>query len=297
MFTANGWNKTEYAVLDAGDGMKIERWGKDGIILKRPDPQAIWAMSEWGQRIVPHAEYIRSSSGGGRWEYNRRLSEAWNVRYGNLTFVVRPTGFKHTGLFPEQAANWDVLQELCYASNRPLNVLNLFAYTGGATLALASAGASVVHVDAAKGMIAWAKENLSTSGLSDRPVRFIVDDCLKFVLREQRRGHFYDGIIMDPPSYGRGPDGQMWKIETGLYPLVIECVKLLSRDARFFFINSYTTGLAPTVIANTLNRALGKRACEGIISAQELGLPITGEDKSASGLILPCGATGRWIRK
>ncbi len=297
MFTANGWNKTEYAVLDAGDGMKIERWGKDGIILKRPDPQAIWAMSEWGKRIVPHAEYIRSSSGGGRWEYNRRLSEAWNVRYGDLTFIVRPTGFKHTGLFPEQAANWDVLRELCLTSNRPLNVLNLFAYTGGATLALASAGASVVHVDAARGMIAWAKDNLSASGLSDRPVRFIVDDCLKFVLREQRRGHLYDGIIMDPPSYGRGPDGQMWKIETGLYPLVTECVKLLSRDARFFFINSYTTGLAPTVIANTLNRALGKKAREGTISAQELGLPITGEAEEASALILPCGATGRWIRK
>ena len=296
MFLADGWNDTEFAVLDAGDGFKLERWGSRGVILKRPDPQALWAMSEWGKNMSVHAAYTRSSSGGGRWEHYKSFPESWSVRYGNLSFIVRPTGFKHTGLFPEQAANWDVLAGIQRDAGRTLLVLNLFAYTGGATLALANAGASVVHVDAARGMVSWARENLLSSGLADRPVRFIVDDCLKFVLREQRRGRLYDGIIMDPPSYGRGPDGQMWKIETGLYPLVEECVRLLSPDARFFFINSYTTGLAPTVLSNVLYRALGKRARCGEVLSDELGLPITGTDEARGNLRLPCGATGRWIR-
>lgn len=206
------------------------------------------------------AHYLRSSSGGGHWEYARRLPESWTIRYGALSFIVRPTGFKHTGLFPEQAVNWDWMQGVVRRANfpkeRPFRALNLFAYTGGATCALAAAGAEAVHVDAAKGMVAWAKDNLSASGLADAPVRFIVDDAMKFVLREQRRGRLYDGILMDPPSYGRGPSGEMWKIENDLYPLVAECVKLLSPEARFFLINSYTTGLAPSVLASVLKVAL-----------------------------------------
>lgn len=282
MYLANEWK--DFEILDAGDGEKIERWGK--VLLKRPDPQAAWRM-ESDSKIDAH--YIRSSSGGGHWEYNASVPDAWNIHYKDLTFIVRPTGFKHTGLFPEQAVNWDSMRKICDRANRPLRVLNLFAYTGGATVALAASGAEVVHVDAAKGMISWAKDNLAASNLSDRPVRFIVDDCMKFVLREQRRGREYDGILMDPPSYGRGPNGEMWKIEESLYPLVSECVKLLSPDARFFYINSYTTGLAPSVLSNVLKCAVNLPG--GHVQSDEVGLPIT-----RGNLVLPCGATGRWER-
>ncbi len=274
--------------MDAGAGDKLERWGS--VTLLRPDPQAVWPMTV-GKRHVD-ARYIRSSSGGGSWEYNASLPESWSIAYRDLRFIVRPTGFKHTGLFPEQAVNWDFMRSIVADfkrrhPDRPFRALNLFAYTGGATCALAAEGAEVVHVDAAKGIVAWAKQNLAECGIADAPVRFIVDDVMKFVLREQRRGRNYEGILMDPPSYGRGPDGEMWRIETGLYPLVDECVKLLSPDAGFFLINSYTTGLAPSVLDNVLRVALG--ASGGHVEAQELGLPIT-----RGGLVLPCGATGRW---
>ena len=278
MYIADCWQ--DYEIIDAGSGNKLERWGK--VTLLRPDPQAVWPMTN-----APDvdAEYLRSATGGGHWEYKRTLPESWNIAYKDLTFIVRPTGFKHTGLFPEQAVNWDWMRSI--VNNAPLRVLNLFAYTGGATCALAAAGAEVVHVDAAKGMVAWAKDNLLASGLADRPVRFIVDDVMKFVLREQRRGRLYDGILMDPPSYGRGPSGEMWKIENDLYPLVEECAKLLSPDARFFLINSYTTGLAPSVLSNVLKVALHDRG--GHVESDEVGLPI-----SRNTLVLPCGASGRW---
>lgn len=285
MYLANNWK--DFEIIDAGGGEKLERWGS--VTLLRPDPQAVWDLENKSAAKRVQAHYIRSSKGGGYWEYAQQVPESWKIAYRDLTFIVRPTGFKHTGLFPEQAVNWDAMRDICKNAKRPLRVLNLFAYTGGATCALAAEGAEVVHVDAAKGMTAWAKDNLAASGLSDRPVRFIVDDCMKFVLREQRRGREYDGILMDPPSYGRGPDGEMWKIEEGLYPLVKECVKLLSDDASFFFINSYTTGLAPTVLSDVLKCALAKRG--GKIESDEVGLPIT-----RGGLVLPCGATGRWIR-
>ena len=285
MYLADQWK--DFAVLDAGGGNKLERWGD--VTLLRPDPQAVWPMENASRKVDAH--YIRSSTGGGHWEYARKLPESWVIRYGDLSFIVRPTGFKHTGLFPEQAVNWDwmrgVVKRAGFPKDRPFRALNLFSYTGGATCALAAAGAEVVHVDAAKGMVAWAKENLAASGLGDRPVRFIVDDAVKFVLREQRRGRQYDGILMDPPSYGRGPSGEMWKIENDLYPLVAECVKLLSPEARFFLINSYTTGLAPSVLTSVLKVALGDRG--GRIEADEVGLPI-----ARDGLVLPCGASGRW---
>lgn len=283
MYLADGWQ--DYEILDAGDGNKYERWGK--VRLLRPDPQAVWPMAAPN---AVDARYIRSAEGGGHWEYACALPESWTIAYGDLRFIVRPTGFKHTGLFPEQAVNWDWMRAIVSRSDvQPFRVLNLFAYTGGATTALAAAGAEVVHVDAAKGMVAWAKDNLAESGLAARPVRFIVDDVMKFVLREQRRGRAYEGILMDPPSYGRGPGGEMWKIEEGLYPLVAECAKLLSDNAGFFLINSYTTGLAPTVLSNVLRTALGGRG--GRVAADEVGLPI-----SRDGLVLPCGASGRWQR-
>lgn len=282
MYLADAWQ--DYEILDAGNGNKLERWGQ--VRLLRPDPQAVWPMQE--PRSVD-ARYIRSASGGGHWEYGKALPESWTIRYRDLTFQVRPTGFKHTGLFPEQAVNWDWMRGLVKKAPKPFRALNLFAYTGGATCALAAAGAEVVHVDAAKGMVAWAKENLALCGLGEKPVRFIVDDVMKFVLREQRRGRQYEGILMDPPSYGRGPGGEMWKIEENLYPLVAECCKLLSPEARFFLINSYTTGLAPTVLSNVLQAALPGRG--GRIEAGEVGLPI-----SRGTLVLPCGASGRWYR-
>ena len=282
MYLADAWQ--DYEILDAGNGNKLERWGQ--VRLLRPDPQAVWPMQE--PRSVD-ARYIRSASGGGHWEYTKTLPDSWTIQYRDLAFQVRPTGFKHTGLFPEQAVNWDWMRGLVKKAPKPFRALNLFAYTGGATCALAAAGAEVVHVDAAKGMVAWAKENLALCGLGEKPVRFIVDDVMKFVLREQRRGRQYEGILMDPPSYGRGPGGEMWKIEENLYPLVAECCKLLSPEARFFLINSYTTGLAPTVLSNVLQAALPGRG--GRIEAGEVGLPI-----SRGTLVLPCGASGRWYR-
>lgn len=282
MYLAANWR--DYEILDAGDGNKLERW--DRVVLLRPDPQAIWPMDS-RQVKSPHARYLRSATGGGHWEFEATLPESWQVKYRDLSFVVRPTGFKHTGLFPEQAVNWDFMRDCVERSGKKPNILNLFAYTGGATCALAAAGAQVTHVDAAKGMVAWAKENLSACGLSDAPVRFIVDDALKFVLREQRRGKTYDGILMDPPSYGRGPNGEMWKMEDDLYPLVAECVKLLSEEPLFFLINAYTTGLAPSVLTNVLKTALKGKG--GKVESDEVGLPIT-----RGGLCLPCGASGRW---
>ncbi len=279
MYLADGWK--DYAILDAGGGNKLERWGN--VTLLRPDPQAIWPMTP--PKDVD-AVYHRSSTGGGHWEFQKDLPESWSIRYQSLQFLVRPTGFKHTGLFPEQAVNWDWMQEKLKKTRSVKRVLNLFAYTGGATCACAQAGAQVVHVDAAKGMVAWAKENLGQCGLASAPVRFLVDDAMKFVLREQRRGNQYEGILMDPPSYGRGPTGEMWKIEQDLWPLVEAAAALLSDNPCFFLINSYTTGLAPTVLRDLLQVALkGKGAA---IESGEVGLPIARE-----GLVLPCGASGR----
>ena len=286
MYLSSNW--TDYEILDAGGGDKLERWG--GVTLLRPDPQAVWPMRENARDV--DAKYIRSDTGGGHWDYRRQLPDSWRISYGDLSFIVRPTGFKHTGLFPEQAVNWDYMRSVVRRfkekrPDEPFRVLNLFAYTGGATCALAAEGAEVVHVDAAKGMVQWAKDNIAACGLADRPVRFIVDDCMKFVQRENRRGRQYEGILMDPPSYGRGPTGEMWRIETGLYPLVEACASLLSDNAAFFLINSYTTGLAPAVLTDVLKVALDGRG--GRVESDEVGLPITKGD-----LVLPCGATGRW---
>ena len=281
MYLADGWK--DYEIIDAGNDEKLERWGK--VILLRPDPQAIWPMKSAG---YCDAHYIRSSTGGGAWNFNRTLPESWVINYRDLSFIVRPTGFKHTGLFPEQAANWDWFGDKIRKAGRPVKVLNLFAYTGGATLAAAEAGASVTHVDASKGMVTWAKENAHSSGLSDAPIRWIVDDCVKFVEREIRRGNHYDAIIMDPPSYGRGPKGEIWKIEDAIHPLVKLCVQLLSDDPLFFLINSYTTGLAPSVLSYMMGVEIVPKF-GGTVKAEEVGLPV-----SQNGLVLPCGASGRW---
>lgn len=281
MFLADGWK--DFHVLDAGGGMKLERWKQ--VTLLRPDPQAVWPMEEHGADAV----YLRSETGGGHWETRKQLPESWTVAYRDLTFLVRPTGFKHTGLFPEQAVNWDwmrgELERWKQSRDRAPKVLNLFGYTGGASVACAASGAEVVHVDAAKGMVAWAKDNAAASGLKDAPVRYIVDDCVKFVKRELRRGNRYDGIVMDPPSYGRGPTGELWKIENDLYPLVNDCAALLSDEPAFFLINSYTTGLAASVLSNVLRVALPK----GVVVSDEVGLPIERDN-----LVLPCGSSGRW---
>ena len=284
MFIADKWK--DYAVLDVGGGEKLERWGE--VLLRRPDPQVIWPAERPEAWKKAHAHYHRSQSGGGQWEMLKKIPESWTISYGPLRFLVRPTGFKHTGLFPEQAANWDWMSGLIREAGRPVQVLNLFAYTGGATMACLQAGAKVCHVDAAKGMVQWAKENAALSGLADRPARYIVDDALKFVQREQRRGHAYDGILMDPPSYGRGPDGQVWKLEDEVYGLVGECAKLLSDRPLFFLLNAYTTGLQPAVLRNLLQRAVVSRH-GGAVDAQELCLPVEG-----SSMVLPCGASGRW---
>ena len=283
-------NWTDYECIDAGNGEKLERW-KD-VILRRPDPIALWPIdpsdAAWEH---PHAHYHRSNKGGGHWEYKERIPESWTIRYRNLRFKVSPTGFKHTGLFPEQAANWDFLMDQIEQAHREIRVLNLFAYTGGATMACAAAGAKeVVHVDAAKGMVQWAKENMVLSHLEDRKIRFIVDDVLKFVEREKRRGRTYHGIIMDPPSYGRGPKGEIWKIEEQLYPLVSACMDILDEQPLFFLINSYTTGFPASVLQNILNTTVKKRHPQGRIEAGEIGLPITGSD-----MVLPCGIYGRWV--
>ncbi|WP_438445681.1 class I SAM-dependent methyltransferase [Gorillibacterium sp. sgz5001074] len=285
MYLANEWK--DYELLDTGGGEKLERWG--GYILRRPDPQIIWPLQqETGMWKDAHAHYHRSSSGGGQWEEKVKLPERWTITYENLKFIIKPTGFKHTGLFPEQQVNWKWMMGKIRGAGRPIKVLNLFAYTGGATVACASAGAEVCHVDAAKGMVLWAKENLQASGLGDKPVRFITDDVFKFVQREQRRGNTYDAIIMDPPSYGRGPNGEMWKLETDLYRFVDSCRSILTPKPLFFLINSYTTGISSSVLTNILSMAL-KNEYGGSISSGEIGLPIT-----ASGLNLPCGILGRW---
>ncbi len=285
MRTADNWK--DYELLDASRGERLERWGD--IILIRPDPQILWDTprrdSRWKQA---HARYHRSNTGGGQWERLRPLPDAWQISYGELKFALKPMGFKHTGLFPEQAVNWDTMASLIKAADRPIRVLNLFGYTGGATLACVAAGAHVTHVDASKGMVAWGKENAASSGLADRPMRWLVDDCGKFVQRELRRGNTYDGILMDPPSYGRGPGGEVWKLEEQIFPLVQECVKLLSDKPLFFLINSYTTGLSPSVMQYVLGSLLPK-GIGGTLSADEIGLPVT-----ASGLVLPCGATAMW---
>ena len=287
MWLADRWK--DYEVIDTSGGEKLERWGK--YVLVRPDPQVIWSTPKNDSLWKNYdAKYTRSSTGGGKWS-NLRLPEAWQVRYGELTFNVKPMNFKHTGVFPEQAANWDFIMERIRGAGRPVQVLNLFAYTGGATLAAAAAGASVCHVDAAKGMVAWAKENARVSGLADKPIRWIVDDCAKFVEREIRRGRKYDAIIMDPPSYGRGPSGEIWKLEENLYPFVQLVSRVLSDDPLFIIINSYTTGLAPSVLGYILGSIVSARF-GGHTECDELGLPVTD-----SGLALPCGSTGRWTKE
>ena len=287
MWLADNWK--DYEVLDTSAGEKLERWGS--YILVRPDPQVIWNTPKddplWRKY---DARYARSSTGGGKWA-NLRLPEHWQVKYRELTFNVKPMNFKHTGVFPEQAANWDFIMETIRGAGRPINALNLFAYTGGATLACAAAGASVCHVDAAKGMVAWAKENAKSSGLEDRPIRWIVDDCAKFVEREIRRGRRYDAIIMDPPSYGRGPSGELWKLEENLWPFVQLVSQVLSDKPLFVIINSYTTGLAPSVVGYIMDSIFTKRF-GGHSECGELGLPV-----KDSGLVLPCGSTGRWTGK
>ena len=287
MWKAEKWK--DYEVLDTSDGEKLERWGK--YYLVRPDPQVIWFTSKEDRRWRDFdARYARSNSGGGQWSRNR-LPERWQIRYRELTFNVKPMNFKHTGVFPEQAANWDFIDAQIRSAGRRINVLNLFAFTGGATLAAAAAGASVCHVDAAKGMVAWAKENAASSGLSEAPIRWIVDDCAKFVEREIKRGRRYDAVIMDPPSYGRGPSGEIWKLEKDLYPFVKLVAGVLSDEPLFFIINSYTTGLAPSVLTCLLKTVIEPRF-GGHTESDELGLPVTD-----SGLVLPCGATGRWTSK
>ena len=285
MWIADHWK--DYEVIDTSCGEKLERWGR--YILLRPDPQVIWktekTVPEWN-RLNGH--YHRSSKGGGEWEFFK-LPEEWTISYRELNFRLKPFSFKHTGLFPEQAVNWDWCSERIREAGRPVKVLNLFAYTGGATLAAASAGASVTHVDASKGMVTWAKENAAASHLEDAPVRWLVDDCVKFVEREIRRGNKYDGIIMDPPSYGRGPKGEIWKIEESIYPFVELASQLLSDDALFFLINSYTTGLQPAVLSYMLSTVIRKKR-GGEVQSSEIGLPV-----SSNGLVLPCGATGRWF--
>lgn len=291
MWIADNWK--DYEVIDCSKGEKLERWGK--YILVRPDPQVIWDTPKteagWKKK---NGHYHRSQKGGGEWEFFD-LPQEWSIRYRELTFRLKPFSFKHTGLFPEQAVNWDwfssiIKEAKAQEPDRQLKILNLFAYTGGATLAAAAAGAAVTHVDASKGMVTWAKENAAASGLSDAPIRWLVDDCVKFVEREIRRGNTYDGIIMDPPSYGRGPKGEIWKMEDNIWPFLQLAAQLLSKDALFFLINSYTTGLQPAVLSYMMNETLA-RHLGGQVEAAEIGLPV-----SQSGLVLPCGAAGRWQR-
>lgn len=277
----------DYECISAGNGEKLERW-KD-VILRRPDPQAMWNVEYTNLWKNPDSFYHRSNKGGGFWEHNKKTKEFWTVNYKDLTFKVSPTNFKHTGLFPEQAVNWDYSMNKIKNANRPIKVLNLFGYTGGATVACSKAGAElVVHVDAARGMVEWAKENAKLSSVQDNYIRFLVDDCLKFVEREIRRGNKYDAIVMDPPSYGRGPSGEVWKLEKNLEELVSRCTLLLSDNPLFFLINAYTTGVSSTVLYNILKLTVGK-TYGGIIDAGEIGLPISKND-----LVLPCGIYGRW---
>lgn len=288
MRLADRWK--DYELLDASDGERLERWGN--VTLIRPDPQIIWKTPRrhpmWNKA---DARYVRSASGGGKWDMRKRLPESWSIGYDELRFNIKPMGFKHTGLFPEQAVNWDWMSQKIKNAGREIRVLNLFAYTGGASLACLKAGAFVCHVDASKGMTAWAKENAAASGLSDVPQRWIVDDCAKFVAREKRRGSFYDAIIMDPPSYGRGPGGEVWRLEEQIYDLVGSVAGVLTEDPLFFIINSYTTGLSPSVMKYILASHLGQKWSDAELSADEIGLPV-----SQSGLALPCGATAIFSR-
>lgn len=285
MRPADTWQ--DYELLDATNHNRLERWGQ--TLLIRPDPQVIWKNDEtsplWAKA---DAVYYRSAKGGGQWNYHKKLPQKWQIHWNDLTLIVSPTGFKHTGVFPEQAVNWAWYQEKIRQAGRPIRVLNLFGYTGAATLACMEAGAAVTHVDASKGMVQWARENAAASGLAERPVRWLVDDCLKFVQREIRRGNHYDGIIMDPPSYGRGPGGEVWKLEEQLYGLVELCLPVLTENPLFFILNSYTTGLSPSVMAYLLGVLLKPRF-GGAVSADEIGLPVT-----ATGLALPCGSTAIW---
>ena len=285
MRSADQWK--DYELIDATGGNRLERWGE--TILVRPDPQVVWKnepVSPLWRRA--DAVYHRSNKGGGSWEYRRPLPQKWKIGYGALKLVVSPTGFKHTGVFPEQAVNWDWYARKIAAAGRPVKILNLFGYTGGATLACAAAGAQVCHVDASKGIVAWARENAAASALADKPIRWIVDDCAKFVAREQRRGSLYDGIIMDPPSYGRGPGGEVWKLEDNIYDLIALCAGVLSKQPLFVAVNSYTTGLSPAVMEYILKTTLCGRY-GGRTSCDEIGLPV-----SATEGVVPCGATALW---
>ena len=286
MWIANQWK--DYEVIDTSTGEKLERWGD--YILVRPDPQVIWNTPKnnagWRKK---NGHYHRSVKGGGEWEF-WNLPEEWSIHYKELTFHLKPFSFKHTGLFPEQAVNWDWFSEKIRNAVRPIKVLNLFAYTGGATLSAAKAGANVTHVDASKGMVAWAKENAAASGLKDAPIRWLVDDCVKFVEREIRRGNQYDAIIMDPPSYGRGPKGEIWKIEESIYPFIELTTQILTDKPLFYLVNSYTTGLQPAVLTYMIQTALVPRF-GGVVESSEIGLPV-----SSNGLVLPCGASGRWTQ-
>ncbi|MBO5908982.1 MAG: class I SAM-dependent methyltransferase [Clostridia bacterium] len=278
----------DYELIDAAAGERLERWGD--IILVRPDPQVIWQ----GEKNDPrwnnaHAVYHRSSSGGGHWEMLKKAPDVWPISYNGLTFRLKPMGFKHTGIFPEQAVNWKLAEKLITKANRPIKVLNMFAYTGGATIACLKAGASVTHVDASKGMVQWAKENAVSSGLSDRPVRWLVDDCLKFVKREIRRGNKYDAIIMDPPSYGRGPDGEVWKLENQIGELLRETAQILSDNALFVFLNSYTGGLSPTILNYMVQMTFPKKENSSVFT-EEIGLKVTNKN-----IVLPCGNTTVWL--
>ncbi len=290
MNIAKNWK--DYKIIDMANGQKLEKWGN--IVLSRPDPQIVWNKKSFPEEWTKvDAIYSRSKTGGGSWEYKKKLPKAWQINYKDLTFNIKPMGFKHTGLFPEQAVNWDWMRGKIESSKkefpkREIKVLNLFAYTGGATVACLAAGASVCHVDSSKGMVTWAKENVTSSGLADRKVRYIVDDVVKFVNREIRRGNKYDAIIMDPPSYGRGANGEVWQFETNIYDLVELCTKVLSDNPLFFLINSYTTGISSTVLANILNLTVSKKH-KGKVESGEIGLPMEN-----SSLVLPAGIFGRW---
>ena len=285
MRPANQWK--DYELIDATGGNRLERWGS--TLLVRPDPQVVWKSEPVsGLWAKADAVYHRSAKGGGEWEYRRRLPQKWQIGWNDLSLVVSPTGFKHTGVFPEQAVNWAWYQQKIKAAGRPIRVLNLFGYTGGATLACAQAGASVCHVDASKGIVAWARENAAASNMTDHPIRWIVDDCAKFVAREIRRGSIYDGLIMDPPSYGRGPGGEIWKLEDNIYDLIALCAGVLSEKPLFVAVNSYTTGLSPAVMEYILKTTLTQKF-GGHTSCDEIGLPV-----SATGGVVPCGATAIW---
>lgn len=287
MRIADGWK--DYELLDCSDGERLERWGS--VILIRPDPQVIWKTPKkhplWKKA---DARYFRSSTGGGHWEILRNMPDVWQINYKDLSFNIKTMGFKHTGIFPEQAVNWDYTAQLIRDTHRPVKVLNLFAYTGGATVACLKAGAQVVHVDASKGMVAWAKENALASGVADKPVRWIVDDCIKFVQREIRRGNKYDIIIMDPPSYGRGPGGEVWKLENEIYNFAELCIQLLSDNPLMVLINSYTTGLSPAVMEYILGAVVSPKY-NGKLFSGEIGLPVT-----QTGMVLPCGASSIWTK-